>query len=109
MLADGETTPVEVNGSGEGWSVRYSPLPSQKQMRKWRFMQAVSFSLLPAAGILYFRYLQRTFGISANERSWRATLTSMPFLAFLVAVIWGWDRATKKILRRSRPPDQTGD
>jgi len=34
IFVDGDTRPAKASGGGEGWSVRYSPLPGRKQLRK---------------------------------------------------------------------------
>ena len=89
LLVDGSTDPIKATGGGEGWSVRHVPLPTVGQETR-RSRLAGFITVGPLFGIyIYGYYLQRRFGISGYEISWRAVLSWIPpVLIFGILGIW---------------------
>jgi hypothetical protein len=87
ILVDGDPAALRTTGTGEGWSLRHSALPTGRQTRlRLRIGMVLVFAWLIAT-IPYGRFLERKFGISAYELSWRSLLSLVPsMIAFIVVM-----------------------
>ena len=83
LLVDGETKNMKVVGGGEGWSVRYLPLPGEKQERYWAFASLTFLILSLPTALLYGRYIEKKFGIPMTEVSGRSLTADLPMMIFL--------------------------
>lgn len=82
---DGKTNPVTTNGSGEGWSIKYIPLPTAKQNTTRTFIVMFIVGLI---SYIYGRCIERVYGIPIEEISGRAFIAYLPFmLAIIIAIV----------------------
>jgi hypothetical protein len=110
IFVDGDTRPAKASGGGEGWSVRYSPLPGRKQMRKLFIIPVVVGMATGAISLVYLRYAARILQLGPPPIAGKVLLAAVPLLglffgAFLISgyVMQNmWSRA-------SRPQDRTDD
>ena len=58
ILADGDTKNVTATGSGEGWSVRYEPLPSTTRQMKIGIATGFLSGAIGSACVTYLRHLE---------------------------------------------------
>lgn len=78
IVVDGDPASLQITGAGEGWSLRRSTLPTERQTL-WRARISTGLLLVWIISIFpYGRFLERKFGISAYELSWRALLSWVP-------------------------------
>lgn len=81
---DGKTNPVTANGSGEGWSVKYIPLPTAKQNTT---QMIIVFLILALISYIYGRCIEKVYGIPIEEISGRAIIAYLPFMLASIASI----------------------
>ncbi len=101
VLADGETRHAKINGSGEGWSVRYVPLPGPKQIRK-------SYMITGAVGLVvgwfsysFLRYVLRMLRVGPRD-TLKALLAFMAVVGCITVGAWILHRAGNLGYRRFR-------
>lgn len=108
VFVDGETRPARVAGSGEGWSVRYSPLPGRKQMRKLYLIPAAAGLLIGSMLPLYLRYVQRILKIEPPQAEGKVILVTLPLLGLFGTALLISRRVMKTMWYRAfRPQDRT--
>src|ERR1017187_5624313 len=84
MLFDGESRHAKVYGGGEGWSVRYSPLPGPRQRRKLYLVPPAISIITRIIAALYLHFLK----VRPPELTWRMALIALPPLLFFAAGTW---------------------
>ncbi len=80
VLADGDTEPIKVSGSGAGWSVRHFPVTDPGSDLKHLMWLGAAVAYLLPMGIWYIPFIFRRYGIGENEMSWRALAAAAPVL-----------------------------
>lgn len=102
VLADGETRHAKITGSGEGWSVRYSPLPDPRRMGRIHLIPGAAGMVTGAVSTLYLFYLARVLRIDKPIAfSLKALLASVPILGLFVVALWISNRITKGMWYRT--------
>jgi len=74
---------VAVSGMGQGWSVKHSPLPTDKRIRIYAITLMFFLVVVAAGGFAYGRYMEQRFGIGEYEVSLRALIAVLPFFGLL--------------------------
>jgi len=100
VLIDGPTNPLKIRGGGQGWSLRYQPLPTQKQERRSQWVRMVMYLAFAASALFYLRWVNKRFAIDPLEVSWRAFYLDLPVLivSFVLMGLEFWN--TKRKLKR---------
>jgi hypothetical protein len=94
ILADGETEHAKITGEGDGWSVRYVPLPGPKQLRRRLRILMLIGAVVGLAELIYVWYIGRVLGIGPNEWSGRAFVALLP----IVVVAFGFTFALSRFV-----------
>jgi hypothetical protein len=105
VLADGDTEPTKVSGSGPGWSIRHQPVEGR---RSSLFETLISFAGLAYTLLAIFWYIpfvSHRYGIGDWEVSWRTVAAGVPILLPAVAIAIVTVRWTTRDLRRAKRED----
>jgi hypothetical protein len=116
IVADGETSHAKVNGGGEGWSVRFSPLPGRRQMKKLYLVPATAGAISGGVMVAYMRFLGHVLKIAPPQVTGRVLLAAVPALTIFAAAILISQRVMAQLWYRairpqmpSRDPDPPAD
>jgi hypothetical protein len=100
LLVDGDTQNMRAVGGGEGWSVRHLRLPGLRHDIYFYSGLLTFNALFLVYSYWHGRYLERNYGIPANEWSWRAFNANLPSLVFLLAILVLFVTFSSRFLRR---------
>lgn len=99
VMVDGQADHAKVSGGGEGWSLRLSPLPTDKQVRRWRNLQLASLVTLALLSIPYLRYVHRFFGLQQPDISLKAFAVDSPIVVLAFLLTFVWDQTVRRLHR----------
>jgi hypothetical protein len=110
VFVDGDTRPAKASGGGEGWSVRFSPLPGRKQMRKLFIIPVVVGMATGAVSLIYLRYVARILQLGPPQITGKLLLATVPLLGlFFGSLLISRYVAQSMWSRALRPQDRIDD
>jgi hypothetical protein len=80
VLADGDTDPVKISGSGPGWSIRHLPVEERRTDFSQLWVMLASFAYFVLMLEWYVPLVGRRYGIGPYEISWRAVAAGLPII-----------------------------
>jgi hypothetical protein len=100
ILVEDQADILTVTGMGHGWSLKYSALPTEKRVG-WYLGSMLGFLVLFATGGLFYpRYLEKHFGIGANELSPRVLVAVLPIVALGALMIFVMNKIARVVKAR---------
>jgi hypothetical protein len=108
VLADGETHEATISGSGEGWSVRYVPLPGPGYARKLQISAGLAGVVIGAASAAYIDYvISHTQKTRPSVFTAKILLATAATIAVAGAVVWFYKQVLSRTLSgQDRSDDQ---